>query len=106
MIYAKPGESAQQFGGTCPDGWVQMQGERPTPTAIATETGEWIEAAPSRDEIDQLRLHAYADPITGSDRHFNEAIRMQAMGETGWEAVRQRGITRFEEIQQQYPWPA
>lgn len=60
---------------------------------------------PTRDEIDKLRLHAYADPITGSDRHFNEAIRMQAMGESGWEAVRQSGIARFEEIQLQYPWP-
>lgn len=60
----------------------------------------------TRDDIEQLRLHAYANPITGSDRHFNEAIRMQAMGEPGWEEVRQRGILRFEEIQQQYPWPA
>lgn len=28
-IYAKPSDNAQQFGGTCPDGWVQMQSERP-----------------------------------------------------------------------------
>lgn len=60
----------------------------------------------ARDDIEKLRLHAYADPITGSDRHFNEAIRMQLMGEVGWEVVRQRGILRFEEIQQKYPWPS
>lgn len=59
----------------------------------------------TRDDIERLRLHAYADPITGSDRHFNEAIRMQVMGEKGHESVRQRGIGRFEEIQRQYPWP-
>lgn len=105
MIYAKPGESAQQFGGTCPDGWVQMQGERPEGDYVASETGEWILKTASREDIEQLRLRAYADPVTGSDRFFNEAVRMQAMGETGWEAVRQRGIARFEEIQQQYPWP-
>lgn len=106
MIYAKPGESAQQFGGDCPDGWVQMQSDRPEVDYVAIETGEWVLKTASRDEIEQLRLHAYADPVTGSDRHFNEAIRMQEMGESGWEVVRQRGIARFEEIQRQYPWPA
>lgn len=60
----------------------------------------------TRHEIERIRLHAYADPITGSDRHFNEAVRMQAMGEAGWELARQRGISRFKEIQRQYPWPA
>ncbi|WP_421220397.1 hypothetical protein [Aeromonas enteropelogenes] len=68
------------------------------------EPGE-VSAPPSRDDIEKFRLHAYADPLTGSDRHFNEAIRMQVMGEEGWDVVRQRGITRFEEIQLQYPWP-
>lgn len=28
-IYAKPGESLQQFGGTCPSGWIEMNSERP-----------------------------------------------------------------------------
>lgn len=42
MIYAKPGDSAQQFGGTCPDGWVQMQSERPDGDYVASETGEWV----------------------------------------------------------------
>ncbi|SIR40165.1 hypothetical protein SAMN05880558_11331 [Aeromonas sp. RU39B] len=77
--------------------WVSEGNSPETPEYTATE---------SRNAIEHLRLRAYSDPLTGSDRHFNEAIRMQAMGESGWEAVRQRGIARFEEIQQQYPWPA
>lgn len=64
-----------------------------------------IPTQPSRSEIEEFRLRAYADPLTGSDRHFNEAIRMQVMGEKGHEVVRQRGVDRFEEIQKQYPWP-
>lgn len=55
--------------------------------------------------VEALRLHAYSDPLTGSDRFFAEAQRMQAMGESDWESVRAAGITRFEEIQRQYPWP-
>lgn len=105
MIYGKPGDSAQQVGGECHDGWVQMKTERPEGNYIASDSGEWVLKVPGREEIEQLRLRAYADPLTGSDRHFNEAIRMQVMGEKGYEVVRQRGISRFEEIQLQYPWP-
>lgn len=57
------------------------------------------------EQVEALRLTAYADPVTGSDRYFAEAARMQAMAETGWEAVRQAGVVRYEQIQAQYPWP-
>ncbi|MNF98644.1 hypothetical protein D3C84_815120 [compost metagenome] len=46
-------------------------------------------------------------PITGgsgSDPLFMESMRMQAMGEQGWEAVRDQGIARYREIQTAYPW--
>lgn len=59
---------------------------------------------PTREQIEALRLRSYADPLTGSDRYFAEAQRMQVMNETGWEAVRAAGVARFEEIQAQYPW--
>lgn len=58
----------------------------------------------TREEVEALRLRAYADPLTGSDRYFAEAQRMQVMGEPDWEAVRAAGIARFEEIQALYPW--
>lgn len=59
----------------------------------------------TRAQIERLRLLAYADPVNGCDRYFSEAQRMQAMGEDGWEAARNSGVTRFEEIQLLYPWP-
>lgn len=61
---------------------------------------------PSRERIEAIRLRAYADPLTGSDRLFSESTRMQIMGETGYEEVRTMAIARFEEIQAQYPWPS
>lgn len=61
---------------------------------------------PSRERIEAIRLRAYADPLTGSDRLFSESMRMQIMGEEGHEDVRARAIARFEEIQAQYPWKA
>lgn len=59
---------------------------------------------PTREQIEASRLRAYADPLTGSDRYFAEAQRMQVMNEPGWEPVRAAGVTRFEEIQEQFPW--
>lgn len=60
----------------------------------------------TRQEVEAQRLSAYADKVTGSDRCFAEAQRMQVMGEAGWEDVRAEGVRRFEEIQTRYPWPA
>lgn len=52
----------------------------------------------------QRRLKAYADPETGSDRHFAEASRLEAMGQT-IEAGQARvvGLTRYQEIKALYP---
>ncbi len=69
----------------------------------------WVDipdaSPPSRDEIESIRLRAYADPLIGSDRLFSESARMQIMGEPGYDDVKSRAISRFEEIQAQYPWP-
>lgn len=62
-------------------------------------------ASPTSQEIDAIRIRSYADPINGSDRLFSESTRMQIMGESGHEAVREKAISRFKEIQAQYPWP-
>lgn len=58
------------------------------------------------EQVEAQRLAAYADPVTGSDRFFSEVSRMQAMGEAGWEALRDLGAARYEEIKVEYPWPA
>ena len=59
----------------------------------------------SKEDVEKLRLQAYADPMTGSDRYFSEAMRMQIMGEEGYEEVRAQAVSRFEAIQRQYAWP-
>lgn len=60
----------------------------------------------TREQIEALRLFAYAEPLTGSDRHFAEAQREGMLGnaETA-EAAKSRGLARFVEIQAEYPWP-
>lgn len=59
----------------------------------------------ARQRIDAQRRLAYADPLNGSDTIFAESARMQAMGESGWEEKQQLAIARYNEIQQQHPWP-
>lgn len=61
---------------------------------------------PTKADIEQLRLAAYANPITGSDRMFAEVARMQLMVEDGFESVREGAIARYEEIRTQHPWTA
>lgn len=95
----------------CPDGLYQgrLQGASRLPT------GEWVGGTwvgspmpvykPSRAEVEASRQRAYADPLTGSDRLFNEARRMQDMGESGWEDVKAQAQARFLAIQAAFPWP-
>lgn len=62
---------------------------------------------PTRDEVESARLAAYAHPVTGSDRYFAEAARLQAMGGTSEEidAARTAGAARYADIQAEFPWP-
>lgn len=64
--------------------------------------------APTREQIEAQRLRAYADQLTGSDRYFAEAARLQAMGAAQEEidAANAAGANRYAEIQNAYPWPA
>lgn len=75
--------------------------ERPAPLAIAVEDPDHEpepEASP-----EQLRAIAYADPVTGSDRLFAQAMRMQMTGEIGYESVRDQASARYEEIRAGFP---
>lgn len=62
----------------------------------------------TREQIEVLRLQAYADQITGSDRYFAEVARLQALGAAQEEidAASAAGAKRYAEIQEEYPWPA
>lgn len=44
QVFAIVGESLQQVGGECPDGWVVMQGQRPDFGFVAQADGSWAEA--------------------------------------------------------------
>lgn len=46
-VYAEVGASLQQIGGTCPEGWIVMQGERPSPEHVAQEGGSWVVPPPA-----------------------------------------------------------
>lgn len=62
--------------------------------------------AMSRDDIARMRQICYSDPVTGSDRHYMEAVRERAMG--NFEAAtlaEAQGSTRYEEIKKSLPWP-
>lgn len=59
----------------------------------------------TRDDVEAARLLAYSNPLTGSDRLFAEASRMDIMGEPDFEAVRASAIARYQEIQAANPWP-
>lgn len=86
------GQSAGQVIGWRDDGFPVLQ-DPPPPAPLTTQ------------QVEALRLRAYANPLSGSDRYFAEAARMQAVGENGWEAIRAQGVTRFAQIQAEYPWP-
>jgi len=61
---------------------------------------------PTIEQIEALRLRAYADPLIGSDRYFSEASREALLGNTvASEAAKQLGLDRFAEIQRAFPWP-
>ncbi len=63
-------------------------------TAQAQPHEEW-----ALEEIGRRRSRAYADPVTGSDRYFAEALRLDAEGDSlGASAARERGRARHAEI--------
>ena len=52
-VYGNPGTSEQQIDGECPEGWVVMQGLRPTEDGqeyVAQQDGTWIIHVPTPEE--------------------------------------------------------
>lgn len=41
-VFAEIGQSLQQIGGDCPEGWQKMKCERPGPAYVAGKKGEWV----------------------------------------------------------------
>lgn len=55
--------------------------------------------------IENQRLIAYADPITGSDRYLSESARLEALGDSvGATEAREKAVERYYEIQKEFPY--
>lgn len=63
-VYAEVGASLQQIGGTCPGGWIVMQGERPTPEYVARDDGSW--ALPEPDYAALIAARRYEAETSGA----------------------------------------
>lgn len=99
MIYAKPGESAQQFGGTCPDGWVEMQSERPEGNYVASETGGWVIPTPTTAELFKILTDKYeSDSAYYRDRMSAALLNDGAGMEAKYAQIR----TSFAAVKAQY----
>lgn len=58
-VYAQVGSSLQQIGGDCPDGFIEMQSQRPYGDYVAAEAGTWTILTPTLEQVYRLREAAY-----------------------------------------------
>lgn len=97
MIYALVGGSAQQFGGSCPDGWIEMNSERPGVDGwVASDNGGWVRHQLTADDIRTMREAAYrieSDPLFMEARYDDDPIKLKA-----WK-------DKVAEIKARYPLP-
>lgn len=62
--------------------------------------------APTTEQVDALRLTAYAHPVTGCDRYHAEAAAERLRGnDEGAKAAEEKLLSRREEIKIENPWP-
>lgn len=97
MVFAIPGESQQQLGGSCPDGWVEMESERPSGDGwVAGSNGKWFKHNPTAGDIRTLREVAYrieSDPLFMEARYDDDPVKLQE-----WK-------NKVAEIKARYPIP-
>lgn len=65
-VFAMVGDSFQQVGGTCPDGWVEMVGQRPGNHHTAQADGTWLAPTPELPKFygnDKLDLFSDEEQI-------------------------------------------
>ena len=61
-IYSLVGHSIQQIGGECPDGWTEMECERPSNVHVATSEGKWVVRELTYAEaLKELNTQFYSD---------------------------------------------
>lgn len=93
----------------CPDGLINGRLIGACRNGAEWVGGRWVgdeESPVTREQVEQMRLAACADPVNGSDRFFTEALRREAAGDVaGAESAKISGQQRYEQIKAQYPWP-
>lgn len=80
QVFAEVGESLQQIGGGCPDGWVVMQGERPTIAHVAQADGSWMvmQSIPAVVTMRQARIALSRAGLLGAVEAALSAMQGQA----------------------------
>lgn len=84
----------QQVGGKCPDGWVEMECERPSAAHVSTDSGKWVLPAPTKSEklktatqeyntgVDALKSQTIAALMLGGEAEATKIASIQAELET------------------------
>lgn len=95
--------------------WVNITGMSPMPDQQWSYDGadftppRAIENVQTKGQVEELRLIAYANPISGCDRYFAEVMSLQAEGFTASSVevkeAKAKGLARKLEIQALYPYP-
>lgn len=63
QVFAEGGQSLQQVGGDCPDGWIEMSEQRPDASSIAQADGTWAAHAAPTVEQERERARAALNPL-------------------------------------------
>lgn len=85
------------------EGFIYNQGVFSPPSASS------LISPTNKEDTEIKRLSAYANPVTGSDRYFAEAMSLQAEGfaasSTEVKETKAKGVARKSEIKSLYPYP-
>ena len=93
-FYSLVGHSIQQVGGECPDGWVEMECERPSVDHVATEAGKCVAHVPTKSEklktvtqeyntgVDALKSQTIAALMLGGESEATKLASIRAELET------------------------
>ena len=93
-FYSLAGHSIQQIGGKCPDGWVEMECERPSEAYVSTDSGKWVLPVPTKSEklktttqeyntgVDALKSQTIAALMLGGESEATKLASIRAELET------------------------
>ena len=105
-FYSLVGHSMQQIGGECPDGWIEMECERPSADHVATEAGVWIVPVPTKSEklktatqeynagIEALKSQTIAALMLGGE---SEAAKLESI-RADLETLKTKYLTKIDAI--------